>query len=118
MSGLRPHTLRIFVRDLERALRWYEQVLGLGVAFRSGVEYAALATEGISVALEVADEEELVGRFVGLSFEVEELEAWVAERRAQGVGFEGGVRRQPWGGLLAHALDPEGNAITLVQMPS
>ena len=48
----------------------------------------------------------MVGRFVGVSA-YETL-------AARGVDFVGPPEKQPWGGVLAHLRDPDGNILTLL----
>jgi catechol 2,3-dioxygenase-like lactoylglutathione lyase family enzyme len=77
---------RIPVRDLSRARKFYSEKLGLepseerpgGLLYRcAGGEFALFASAGSSA-----------GTFTQMSWEVEDIEATVAELEARGVEFE------------------------------
>lgn len=112
--------VRVFVRDWERALRFYTEALGMPLASRSDpFGWAELATGSCSLALERVDPRDpeaaaLVGRYVGLSLRVPDLERCYETLRARGVEFLAPPEKQAWGGTLAHLRDPEGNVLTLL----
>jgi catechol 2,3-dioxygenase-like lactoylglutathione lyase family enzyme len=116
--------VRVFVRDLERAVDFYTRVLGMPLSFRSDeMGWAQLGTAGAELALEraAADDPEtkdLVGRFVGLSLAVPDIAAAHRTLVARGVEFLHPPERMPWGGVLAHLRDPDGNVLTLVGSPT
>jgi uncharacterized glyoxalase superfamily protein PhnB len=71
-----------------------------------------------SVAADAPEEERiLVGRFTGLSFTVQDIEARYRELLALGVPFTGLPEKQMWGGTLATFQDPSGNELQMVQRP-
>ena len=115
--------VRIFVRDWPRAVAFYSDTLGIPLASRSDdFGWAQLDTGAAQLALERVppDEpegEQLVGRFVGASLAVDDLEACYARLCARGVEFVAPPERMPWGGSLAHFRDPDGNVLTLVSGP-
>jgi predicted enzyme related to lactoylglutathione lyase len=113
--------VRVFVRDWPRAVAFYAETLGIPVAFKSDeMGWAELATGEAHLALERSTpggEEDLVGRFLGVSLSVENVDAAYAELRSRGVDFVGPPERMPWGGVLAHLRDPDGNVLTLVGSP-
>jgi lactoylglutathione lyase len=55
----------------------------------------------------------LVGRFVGVTLEVPDVLATYEHLVARGVDFVEPPEKQPWGGILAHFRDPDGNVLTL-----
>jgi predicted enzyme related to lactoylglutathione lyase len=113
-------TLRVFVRDFPRAVAFYTDAVGLTLALRSDeLGWAELDTGAARLALErvaPGDTEgaALVGRFVGASLAVADIDASYARLRARGVEFVAPPERMPWGGVLAHFRDPDGNLLTLV----
>lgn len=117
------YAVRVFVTDWERALRFYTETLGIPVAFRSDeLGWAQLATGEGQLALErtAPDDDEaqdLVGRFVGVSLEVADIDATYETLVGRGVSFLGPPAKQPWGGVLAHLRDPDGNVVTLIGTP-
>jgi lactoylglutathione lyase len=58
--------------------------------------------------------EPLMGRFVGVSLQVENIEDVHRELVERGVAFVSSPEKQPWGGVLAHFKDPEENVLTLL----
>jgi predicted enzyme related to lactoylglutathione lyase/quercetin dioxygenase-like cupin family protein len=110
--------VRVFVRDFERALRFYSETLGLEVAYRSDeLGWAELATGSARLALERArpEADDRVGRFVGVSLAVDDLTATYERLRGRGASFAAPPERMPWGGSLAELRDPDGNVLTLLE---
>ncbi|MEM8647679.1 MAG: VOC family protein [Pseudomonadota bacterium] len=118
---MQVYALRIFVQDLPAALAFYHDVLELPVIWQKE-ESAFGLNAGISLIVETvpddAPEEDraLVGRFVGCSFEVQDIHASYDRLCAAGVSFHGAPAQQAWGGTLAHFDDPSGNVLTLVSV--
>ena len=114
------YAIRVFVKDWEAALRFYSETLGIPVAFESAeMGWAQLDTGECSLALERLDPDDpeapaLLGRYVGVSLRVHDIDATFEHLVARGVEFVGPPETQPWGGVLAHLKDPEGNTLTLL----
>jgi len=122
--------VRVFVRDWPRAVAFYRDTLGIPVAFADEeLGWAQLDTGAAQLALERFTEEtperagdadadeHLVGRFVGASLAVADIDHVYATLVGRGVEFVSPPERMPWGGVLAHFRDPEGNVLTLVGRP-
>lgn len=113
-------TVRVFVTDWERAMRFYVETLEMVAAYRSDdVGWAQMATGEGQLAVErvnVSDDEgrALVGRFMAVSLQVPNIVATYKKLVERGVEFVGPPERQPWGGILAHLRDPDGNVLTLL----
>jgi predicted enzyme related to lactoylglutathione lyase len=113
--------VRVFVGDWDRAVRFCTETLGIPAAYRSDeMGWAQLATGESQLALERvapggAEVGDLVGRFVGVSLQVEDIEASDKVLVERGVEFVAPPEKQPWGGVLAHFRDPDGNVITLLE---
>jgi predicted enzyme related to lactoylglutathione lyase len=116
---------RVFVRDLASAKNFYSAKLGLALkADGTKYGYCVFKTGSTELIVEaVADdapEEDrvLVGRFTGLSFTVQDIEAKHQELASRGVHFTGMPEKQSWGGILATLQDPSGNELQIVQRPT
>ena len=115
---------RVFVREIAEAKAFYSERLGLTVEVADEEHGFCMfdtgATKLIIEAVSSEDEEgrELVGRFTGRSFPVEDILSKHRQLSAAGVEFSGAPERQYWGGWLATFKDPSGNGLQLVQEPA
>jgi len=109
--------VRIFVDDLDRARRFYRDVLELDEK-SAGPEWAVFDIDGRDIVIEAmaADDPEraLVGRLLAVSFAVDDIDGAYRNLVAKGVSFPAPPEMQPWGGILAFPRDPDGNILTLV----
>ena len=111
---------RIFCFHWKECVSFFKDTIGLPVKFESEeMGWAEFDLGGISLAVERQDEDDaealsLVGRFVGISLQVDDIDTIYQELTGKGVEFEGQPAKQPWGGVLAHFKDPDGNTITLL----
>src|SRR5262245_981519 len=121
---LTPDTVRIFVDDAVAALSFYRDLLRFSVRGGSPEQgYLVFGVAGLKLLVETADPDDdegadLVGRLVGLSFRVRDIERAHRELVHRGVAFLGAPARQPWGGSLAHFYDSARNVLTLVEHPA
>lgn len=118
------NTVRVFVRDIAPAKRFYEQSLGLALRVDgSRYGYCVFDAGNTTLVVEVVgddapeDEQVLVGRFTGLSFAVRDVNAKYAELLSRGVAFSGAPELQTWGGSVATLRDPAGNELQIAQHP-
>jgi predicted enzyme related to lactoylglutathione lyase len=115
---MRIYGVRVFVDDINEARKFYGQTLGLTEkwSFGPAAGYDLGADLIIDAVTPDDDEEEggLVGRFVGVSIQVEAIHAVYADWTAKGVEFLGPPEKMPWGGVLAHFKDPSGNVLSLL----
>ena len=120
MMNYKLYAVRIHVTDWERALAFYSETLGMPVVFaESEMGWAELDTGEAHLALERADPDDaearlLVGRFVSVSLQVDDIDETYEILTTRGVQFVGPPEKQPWGGVLAHFRDPDGNVLTLL----
>ena len=116
-------SVRVFVRDLEQAQRFYEERLGMTVKFKqpgaSVTTYDAGSAVLVVEEVEETDEEGLsyVGRFTGITFGTGSCQGAYAELAARGVEFVEAPEKQYWGGVMAHFCDPSGNVFTILESP-
>lgn len=113
------YAIRIFSIKWDQSFRFYKETLGLPL-FYSDAElgWAQFDVGAAYIGLERCDDStesaELVGRFVGISLQVNDIEATYTSLKAKGVEFTSPPEQQAWGGTLAHFKDPDGNIITLL----
>ncbi|NNF79184.1 MAG: hypothetical protein HKN05_14245 [Rhizobiales bacterium] len=111
--------LCIFVDDIAAARTFYHDGLGLPLV-RKHEDNAFGPDAGASLVVETvpqdapAEDRAMVGRFIGCSLKVDDMDGEYERLQADGVRFHGAPAKQYWGGTLAHFDDPSGNVLTLV----
>lgn len=118
------HSQRVFCFNWDECVSFYKNIVGLPIKIiNKDIGWVEFDLGGVTLAIERQDENEtasqnLVGRFIGFSIQVEDVELIYQELASKGVEFEGLPEWQPWGGVLAHFKDPDKNIITLVSLPN
>lgn len=121
MRDARIWYANVFVGDLERAVRFYRDVLGLPLVFEDAqAGYASFSPAGLPLGIarvepDAPDFAKLVGRHTGIGFGVPDVDAAHRELSAKSVRFPMAPARQPWGGYMATFADPDGNVFYLDQ---
>ena len=108
--------VNVFVTNLERAVGFYQQMLGLELEFADSEHgYASFTVGPVRLGLAVvgADQDELVGRHTGVGLATTSLVEDHARLAANGVIFATPPMRQPRGGFRATLSDPDGNELYL-----
>ncbi len=113
--------LRLFVDSIDAVLPFYRALMGEPLAQDAAAGFVVFDASGVNVVVEHVDtdadpaDRALVGRFTGVSFEVDDIADAHAKLSAAGVLFTAEPELQPWGGWLATLQDPAGNQLQLVQ---
>lgn len=116
----RLYAVRLFSFRWQQSVAFYRDVVGFPLSFLGeDFGWAEFDLGGARLGLERCDPADpetagLVGRFVGVSVEVESIQKTYAALTSRGVRFLGAPEPQPWGGTLAHFEDPDGNVLTLL----
>ncbi|MGD8415783.1 MAG: VOC family protein [Pseudomonadales bacterium] len=116
----RLRSVRVFSLRWEETVAFYRDVVGFPVAFiGEAFGWAEFDLGSARLGLERCDPDDpeaqsLVGRFLGVSVAVDDIQATYEALTEKGVPFLGPPERQPWGGTLAHFSDPDGNVVTLL----
>jgi lactoylglutathione lyase len=95
-----------FVADMDRAVKFYRDVLGLPVKFESP-GLSEFATGDTSLALHPASEKNRAGTY-GVGFTVKDLQEFYEQMQTKGVKFSMPPTKQDFGGSLAQFFDTEG----------
>jgi lactoylglutathione lyase len=120
-----PDYVVVVVADLERALRFYVDVLGLPLGHRSG-PYAQLDTGATRIALyERAAMASTLGRDLRppdrdapafeLGFKVDDCGTAYSELVGRGAVAVVSPTDRPWGQRTAYVADPDGHLVELAQ---
>ncbi len=100
-----------FVTDMDRAVAFYRDTLGLVLKFASP-HWSEFDTGETTLALHPASEKNPPGA-VELGFEVPDLAKFHQELSAKGVTFSMPPTKQDFGGMLAQFVDSEGGHVSV-----
>lgn len=120
-----PDYVVLIVEDLDRALKFYREVLGLRLGHRSG-DYAQFDTGGTRLGLYTRN---AMARTLGMvlkapapdapgseiGFKVPDVDAAFSELVERGASPVTSPTTRPWGQRTAYVRDPDGNLIELAQ---
>jgi predicted enzyme related to lactoylglutathione lyase len=95
-----------FVANMDKAVKFYRDVLGLKVKFESP-GWSEFVTGETTLALHPASEKNPAGK-VELGFTVADVERFYRDMSAKGVLFSRPPKKQDFGGVLAQFVDSEG----------
>jgi predicted enzyme related to lactoylglutathione lyase len=112
IAGL--YSIAVFVTDVERAISFYAEDLGLPVSKRGsfGAEFLEGGTHlGVHPAVH-PEARALVGRHTGITLEVRDLLAFCERLHERNVRFLNEPTQQSWG-IMAMIADPDGNVMAL-----
>jgi len=85
-------SVTVHVRDMDEAVRFYTEVLGLRLRARYGPEFAVVEAPGVTIALHPQREDAVPGSpAMSIGLGVEALETTMEMLRARGVQFDGEI---------------------------
>jgi len=108
------YSIAIFVNDIDRAVAFYRDTLGLTMT-KHGSFGAEFLEQEPHIGVHPAnhpDAKKLVGRETGLTFHVPDLLHFCGILHDRGVRFVTEPTRQTWG-VMAMIADPDGNVMAL-----
>jgi predicted enzyme related to lactoylglutathione lyase len=100
-----------FVADMDRAVKFYRDVVGFPLKFQSP-GWSEFATGETTLGLHPASEKNPSGK-VEFGFHVPDLPHFYNEMRAKGIDFPMPPTRQDFGGMLAQFEDSEGARVSV-----
>ena len=101
-------------RDMDRAVAFYRETLGLGLKFQDGARWAQFDAGGVNFSLSAPEESGTDGGGAVIVFEVDDLDAMQARLAEQGVTVLD-TRDMGAHGRSLTFRDPDGNAVQLFQ---
>jgi predicted enzyme related to lactoylglutathione lyase len=113
---MRLHTMIVNVGDadaLERAERWYADVLGLAIDRHLAGESTFFTFGDYELGIHVGPPAQPASS-ITLSFVVPDVDATHAEMSARGVQFDRAPNTKPWGFRVAECADPIGHTVYLM----
>ena len=109
--------VNVGVRDLDRSVAFYRDVLGFTLIFSEPqFHYARFEVGGLTFGV-AASEDAAGGRHTGIGLVVADVDAAYAELSGKGVAFPMPPAKQPWGGYMGIFSDPDGNLYYLDTAP-
>jgi catechol 2,3-dioxygenase-like lactoylglutathione lyase family enzyme len=108
------------VSNMDRAVHFYTEVLGLRLAYRFGDHWAAVELgKGLTIGLHPGSPERASGgrpsMSIGLELSGVSIQDAVRELEGKGVKFEGTVNEGKSGSFIGFT-DPDGNSLYLAQL--
>jgi predicted enzyme related to lactoylglutathione lyase len=100
-----------FVADMDRAIKFYRDVIGLPLKFQSP-GWSEFATGETTLGLHPASEKNPAGK-LEMGFNVSDLKQFHAEMTSKGAQFPLAPAKQDFGGMLARFVDSEGAHISV-----
>jgi predicted enzyme related to lactoylglutathione lyase len=110
----------IRVSDMDRALRFYNEILGLPVALDArGFDHAEVGpSEPLAkIGLHDTGKKPKRKRRTGIVLDTDDIYALYERLKKRGVKFTLKPTKMPWGDLVADFLDPDNNELEVVQDP-
>jgi len=100
-----------FVADMDRAVKFYRDTMGLPLKFQSP-EWSEFITGETTLGLHPASGNNAAGK-IEMGFNVPDLAKFYDEMRAKGVKFPMPPKKQDFGGMLAQFEDSEGAHVSV-----
>ncbi len=113
----RMKNIVVFVRDFDKAKRFYKELLKLPLVQESMAIMEFFPGGGTTLGVALAVHEAafpLVGRHTGITLQVKGLVDLCRELETAGVEFAEPLEQTPWG-KMAVVKDPDGNQFALVE---
>lgn len=110
MAARLTHVIE-FVADMDRAVRFYRDTIGMPLKFQSE-SWSEFATGDTTLALHLSSEKNPAGT-VELGFTVPDIGQFHAELSGKGVRFPLAPTKQDFGGMLAQFVDSEGARVSV-----
>jgi catechol 2,3-dioxygenase-like lactoylglutathione lyase family enzyme len=109
----------VYVSNMDKAVRFYSETLGLKLAYRFGDHWASVeAGKGLTIGLHPASTQSPAGRKGSMAIGLElkgSIQDAVKALEAKGVKFQG-IANEGKAGAFAGFEDPDGNQLYLAQL--
>lgn len=110
----------VHVSDMDNALRFYRETLGLPIALDARMfNHAEVGPDEplAKIGLHATGKKSRRKRRTGIVFDTDDIYALYERLKRQGVKFTLKPTKKPWGGIVADFLDLDNNEFEVVQDP-
>ena len=105
--------------DYDQSLTFYRDQIGLAIAREYGAGTVFFAGQSLLELAGYGSPDHSRGTYPGaLWLQVRDIEATQAELRGRGVSIAREARREPWGLIEMHVIDPDGITLIFLEIPS
>ncbi|MGZ4104827.1 MAG: VOC family protein [Actinomycetota bacterium] len=111
----RVHSAFYWTKDMDEAVGFYRDVLGLDLRARYGEDWTEFAIDGSTIAIHGSRGTAPPNEGATVVFEVDDLDATMRALTVRGVMFEGEVTEVPDAGRFVSLRDPAGNLVQLYE---
>jgi catechol 2,3-dioxygenase-like lactoylglutathione lyase family enzyme len=107
----------IMVADMDRAVAFYTESLGLPLGFRAGNEWAQVEAPGLTIGLHPARESlsPVANARMSVGFGVKDLAATITQLRQRGVTIQD-PHDSPGRDRIVNFADPDGTPLYLIEV--
>jgi glyoxylase I family protein len=113
---IRVWDITLRVSDLERAVDFYENIMGLSKKYHYPDNYAGFDCGGVEIGLVPGTPPGSSEGMPCVDFMVRNIDEAFRTLRERGVQFYKNTHDTAWGGRIALFTDPDGNPLQLVQI--
>jgi catechol 2,3-dioxygenase-like lactoylglutathione lyase family enzyme len=112
------HSTFYWTSDMDAAVAFYKDVLGLDMSARYGEDWSEFKLAGTTVALHGTRGAAPPHAGATVVFEVDDLDRAMVQLASRGVRFEGEITEVPESGRFVSLRDPAGNLVQIFEPPS
>ena len=113
MPIIKNSLVTVMVSDMDTAINFYTETLGLQLKNRYGDHWAEIEAPGITIGLHPKSKKDIkLGDNLSIGFGVDDIKQTVAALEKKGITFNMIDDRQIW---LALFIDPDGNSLYFAQ---
>ena len=108
------------VSDLEKAIIFYQEILGLPLALDARMfNHVEVGPQEplAKIGIELTDRTSRRKKWTGIVLDTDDIYALYNRLLKKGITFTLKPTKMPWGGIVANFLDPDKNELQVVQDP-
>ncbi|MEZ5083064.1 MAG: VOC family protein [Bacteroidales bacterium] len=112
MKNLKTSRINVMVSNMDHAIEFYQEKLGLKLINRYGDHYAEIQAPDLLIGLHPTSEKVIIGNNLSIGFGVVEFDDVIEDLKSKGIEFS--IAQDGWI-RLAHFTDPDSNQLFLAE---